>query len=85
MLYLLHESPPYEQTMEMMLAMIEYAGAKEDDDDFQSALDLLFEALEEEQPDHIAVRQYHIFKQAAGVINYKRFLIQSYERQPMAA
>lgn len=68
MLYLLHESPPYEQTMEMMLTMIEYGGAKEDDDDFQSALDLLFEALEEEQPDHIAVRQYHIFKQAAGDI-----------------
>ena len=66
MLYLLHESPPYEQTMEMMLTMIEYGGAKEDDDDYQSALDLLFEALEEEQPDHIAVRQYHIFKQAAG-------------------
>ena len=66
MLYLLHESPPYEQTMEMMLTMIEYGGAKEDDDDFQSALDLLFEALEEEQPDHIAVRQFHIFKQAAG-------------------
>lgn len=66
MLYLLHESPPYEQTLEMMLTMIEYGGAKEDDDDYQSALDLLFEALEEEQPDHIAVRQYHIFKQAAG-------------------
>ena len=66
MLYLLHESPPYEQTMEMMLTMIEYGGAKEEDDDYQSALDLLFEALEEEQPDHIAVRQYHIFKQAAG-------------------
>lgn len=66
MLYLLHESPPYEQNMEMMLTMIEYGAAKEDDDDYQSALDLLFEALEEEQPDHIAVRQYHIFKQAAG-------------------
>lgn len=66
MLYLIHEAPHYEQTMEMMLTMIEYGGAKEDDDDYQSALDLLFEALEEEQPDHIAVRQYHIFKQAAG-------------------
>ena len=66
MLYLIHEAPPYEQTMEMMLTMIEYGGAKEDDDDYQSALDLLFVALEEEQPDHIAVRQYHIFKQAAG-------------------
>lgn len=66
MLYLLHEAPPEEQTMEMMLTMIEYGGAKEDDDDFKSSLDLLFEALEEEQPKHIAVRQYKIFKQAAG-------------------
>jgi type IV secretion system protein VirD4 len=66
MLYLLHEAPPEEQTMEMMLTMIEYGGAKEDDDDFKSPLDLLFEALEEEQPKHIAVRQYKIFKQAAG-------------------
>ena len=68
MLYLLHEAPPEEQTMEMMLTMIEYGGAKEDDDDYKSPLDLLFEALEEEQPGHIAVRQYKIFKQAAGVI-----------------
>ncbi len=52
--------------MEMILTMIEYGGAKEDDDDYQSPLDLLFEALEEEQPEHIAVRQYKIFKQAAG-------------------
>ena len=66
MLYLLHEAPPEEQTMEMILTMIEYGSAKEDDDDFQSALDLLFEALEEEQPNHIALRQYRIFKQAAG-------------------
>ncbi len=66
MLYLLHEAPPEEQNMEMMLTMIEYGGAKEDDDDFKSPLDLLFEALEEDQPDHIAVRQYRIFKQAAG-------------------
>ena len=66
MLYLLHEAPPEEQTMEMMLAMIEYGGAKEDDDDYKSPLDLLFEALEEEHPKHIAVRQYKIFKQAAG-------------------
>lgn len=66
MLYLLHEAPPGEQTMEMLLTMIEYAGGREDDDDYQSPLDLLFEALEEEQPDHIAVREYRIFKQAAG-------------------
>ena len=66
MLYLLHEAPPEDQNMETILYMIENGGAKEEDDDYQSPLDLLFEALEEEHPDHIAVRQYHIFKQAAG-------------------
>lgn len=66
MLYLLHEAPPEEQNMEMMLTMIEYGGASEDDEDYQSPLDLLFEALEEEQPGHIAVREYKVFKQAAG-------------------
>ena len=66
MLYLRYEAPEREQTMEMVLTMIEYGGAKEEDDDYKSPLDLLFEALEEEKPNHIAVRQYHIFKQAAG-------------------
>jgi len=65
-LYLLHEAPPEEQNFEMVMYMIENGGAREDDDDYQSPLDLLFEALEEEDPDHIAVREYKIFKQAAG-------------------
>ena len=65
-LYLLHEAPPEEQNLEMVMYMIENGGAREDSDDFQSALDLLFEALEDEEPDHIAVREYKIFKQAAG-------------------
>lgn len=50
----------------MVMHMIENGGVKEDDDDYQSPLDLLFEALEEEDPDHIAVREYKIFKQATG-------------------
>ena len=66
MLYLWHEAPKEEQTLEMVLTMIEYGGAREDGDDFKSPLDLLFEALEEEQPDHIALRQYKVFKQAPG-------------------
>lgn len=65
-LYLLHEAPPEEQNLEMVMYMIENGGAREDSDDFQSPLDLLFEALEDEDPDHIAVREYKIFKQAAG-------------------
>ena len=64
MLYLLHEAPPEDQTMEMMLTMLEYGAAKEGDGDHVSALDLLFQALEEENPNHIAVRQYKVFKQA---------------------
>ena len=66
MLYLLHEAPKEEQTLEMILTMIEYGGAKEGDDDYKSPLDLLFEALEEENPQHLAVREYKIYKQAAG-------------------
>lgn len=66
MLYLLHEAPPEEQTMEMLLTMIEYGAVKEDDGEYKSPLDLLFEALEEEKPNHIALRQYRVFKQAAG-------------------
>ena len=65
-LYLIHEAPPEEQNFEMLIYMIENGGAKEDDDDYQSPLDLLFEALEEEEPGHIAVREYKIYKQAAG-------------------
>lgn len=64
MLYLLHEAPPQDQTMEMMLYMLENGAAKEGDGDHVSALDLLFQALEEENPNHIAVRQYKVFKQA---------------------
>ena len=66
MLYLLHAARPWEQTMQMILTMIEYGAAREDSDDYKSPLDLLFEALEEEHPEHIALRQYRVFKQAAG-------------------
>ena len=65
-LYLLHEAPPEEQNFETLLYMIENGGAREDNDDYRSPLDLLFEALEEEEPDHVAVREYKIFQQAAG-------------------
>ena len=65
--------------------MINSMETREDDEDYQNPVDLMFDALEKKNPDHFAVRQYRKFKLAAGVINYKRFLIQSYERQPMAA
>lgn len=66
MLYLLHEAPPDEQNFEMLMFLIENAAAMEDDDEYQSPVDMLFEALEEENPEHIALKQYKIFKQASG-------------------
>ncbi len=67
MLYLLHEAPPEEQTFEMLMFLIENAATVEDDDEgYQSPVDMLFEALEDEKPEHIALKQYKIFKQASG-------------------
>ena len=68
MLYLLHEAPPEEQTFEMLMFLIENAATIEDEDEsgYQSPVDILFQGLEDEKPEHIAVRQYKIFKQASG-------------------
>ena len=66
MLYLLHEAPPEEQTFEMLMFMIENAAAMEEDEEYQSPVDMLFDALEDENPEHIALKQYKIFKQASG-------------------
>ena len=67
MLYLLHEAPPEEQNFEMLMFLIENAAQVEDDEEnYISPVDMLFEALEEEKPEHIAVKQYKIFKQASG-------------------
>lgn len=66
MLYLLHEAPPEEQNFPMVMEMIAAAEVHEDDDTYQSPLDILFERLEMREPDSIACKQYRIFKQAAG-------------------
>lgn len=68
MLYLLHEAPPEEQTFEMLMFLIENAATVEDEDEsgYQSPVDILFQGLEDEKPEHIAVRQYKILKQASG-------------------
>ena len=68
MLYLLHEAPPEEQNFPMVMEMIAAAEVHEDDDNYQSPLDILFERLEMRDPDSIACKQYRIFKQAAGDI-----------------
>lgn len=66
MLYLLYEAPVEEQNFEMLMFMLECARVMEEDEQYQSPLDLLFQTLEERDPSHIAVREYKIYKQAAG-------------------
>ena len=64
--YLLSEAPAEEQNFSMVMTMLEYADVREEDSGYQSPLDMLFAALERTQPGHIAVRQYKVYKQAAG-------------------
>ena len=66
MLYLLHEAPPEEQNFSMIMEMLGSAQVKEDDEEYQSPLDILFERLEMRNPESIAVKQYAIYKQATG-------------------
>ena len=49
--------------------MIDASETKEDDENYQNAVDLMFEELEKKKPDHFAVRQYKKYKLAAGVIS----------------
>lgn len=65
-LYLLHEAPEEEQNFTMVMEMIAAAEVKEDDEEYQSPLDELFERLEIRNPNSLALKQYKIYKQAAG-------------------
>ncbi|AHF09027.1 MULTISPECIES: VirD4-like conjugal transfer protein, CD1115 family [Dehalobacter] len=65
-LYLLYEAPPEEQNFPMVMELIAAAEIREDDETYQSPLDELFERLEMREPEHLAVKQYNIFKLAAG-------------------
>lgn len=65
-LMLFEEAPPEEQNFSMVLRVLEYAGVKEEKDDYKSALDMMFEAMERNRPESVAVRQYKVFKLAAG-------------------
>ena len=65
-LMLHQEAPEYEQNFSMVMRVLEYAEVREDDDEYISPLDLLFRAMEREKPESVALRQYKVFKQAAG-------------------
>ena len=65
-LMLFQEAPEYEQNFSMVIRVLEYAEVREEDEGHVSPLDLLFESIERRKPDSVAVRQYKVFKLAAG-------------------
>ena len=65
-LYLLHEAPPEEQNFATVMEMLAAAEVREEDEEYESPLDILFARLEMRDPENIAVKQYHVFKMGAG-------------------
>jgi len=65
-LMLFQEAPEYEQNFSMVMRVLEYAEVREEDEGHVSPLDLLFESIERRKPNSVAVRQYKVFKLAAG-------------------
>ena len=74
--YIWYEAPEDEKNFTTLLEMINASEAREDDEDFQNPVDLMFERLEEKDPEHFAVKQYKKYKLAAGVVCSKRLLNQ---------
>lgn len=64
--YIHYEAPVEEQNFSTLIEFINAMEVREDDEDFQNPVDLMFEALEKAKPNHFAVRQYKKFKLAAG-------------------
>ena len=64
--YIHYEAPEEEQNFNTLIEFINASEVREDDEDFQNPVDLMFEALEKRQPEHFAVRQYRKYKLAAG-------------------
>ena len=75
--YIWYEAPAEEMNFTTLLELINASEAREDDEEYQSPVDLLFADLEERSPDHFAVKQYKKYKLAAGVVSLKRLLNQS--------
>ena len=72
--YIWYEAPEEEQNFSMLIDLVDASEAREDDENFKNAVDLLFEELEQKNPNHFAVRQYKKYKLAAGVVCSKRLL-----------
>ena len=72
--YIWYEAPEEEKNMTTLLEMLNASEVREDDENFKNAVDLMFEQLQQRDPEHFAVRQYVKYKMAAGDICSKRLV-----------
>ena len=72
--YIHYEAPVEEQNFSTLIEFLNAMEVREDDEEFQNPVDLMFEALEKKKPNHFAVRQYKKYKLAAGVVCFKRLI-----------
>ena len=75
--YIWYEGREEEKNFNTLLEMINVSEAREDDENFKNPVDLMFDELEQKDPNHFAVRQYKKYKLAAGVVCSKRLLNQA--------
>jgi DNA invertase Pin-like site-specific DNA recombinase len=75
--YIYYEAPEDEQNFTTLIEFINASEVREDDEEFKNNVDLMFDRLEEKDPQHFAVRQYKKYKLAAGVVCFKRLLNQA--------
>ena len=75
--YIWYEGSEEEKNFSTLLDLLNESEVREDDEEYQNPVDLLFEELEEKEPEHFAVRQYRKYKLAAGVVCSKRLLNQA--------
>ena len=72
--YIHYEAPTEEQNFSTLIEFINAMEVREDDEEFQNPVDMMFAELKERNPNHFAVRQYAKYKLAAGVVCFKRLL-----------
>lgn len=80
--YIHYEASEAEQNFSTLIDMLNAMDTREDDEDYQNPVDIMFERLKQKNPQHFAVRQYAKYKLAAGVVCFRRLLNQSIGKSP---
>ena len=75
--FIWYEGDEEEKNLNTLLDLLNESETREEDETYQNPVDMMFQELEERDPQHFAVRQYKKYKMAAGVVSLKRLLNQS--------